>query len=238
MEERTTQLGAANRELEAFNYTVSHDLGTPLRAIMEVSRGLLEAPPDPIAPAVREHVSDIRRSSERMRRLIDDLLAFSRSGRRELQVGEGDIGGLARAVFDELMAREQGRNVTLAVRDTPPAAVDLAMVREAMTNLLSNALKFTRPKPQAHIEVGALADKERGQAAYYVKDDGVGFDPQAASRLFEVFRRLHSDKEFEGTGVGLAIVRRIVERHGGRVWAEGKVGQGATFYFSLPTARG
>lgn len=236
--ERTAQLAAANRELEAFNYTVSHDLRSPLRAILGVSRELLETPADPLAPTVRERVATIHQSSEKMNRLINDLLALSRSGRRELQVVEVNVGELARVVLNELMIGRKERSVTLDVRDMPPAAGDLTMLHEAMGNLLSNALKFTRPRPQARIEVGGRAEKGKAENVYYVKDDGVGFDPKYAGRLFQVFQRLHSDEEFEGTGVGLAIVQRIVERHGGRVWAEGEVGRGATFYFALPAPKG
>jgi signal transduction histidine kinase len=234
VEERTAQLARANRELEAFNYTVSHDLRAPLRAIMGLSRDVLEAPPDSVAPPARARVDAIHQSSEKMNRLIEDLLALSRSTRREVQMTEVNMAELARLVFNDLMIAERGRSVALdVVGDLPPAAGDLSMLREAMSNLLANALKFTRPKPDARIEVGGRVEKGKAEHTYWVKDNGVGFNPAYSERLFQVFQRLHSDEEFEGTGVGLAIVQRIVERHGGRVWAEGEVGKGATVYFTF-----
>ncbi|HRR83243.1 MAG TPA: ATP-binding protein, partial [Planctomycetota bacterium] len=157
---------------------------------------------------------------------------------RGLQLAQIDVGELARVVFDELMVAHGNRSVALAVTEMPPAHGDLSMLHEAMTNLLANALKFTSQNPKARIEVGGRIDADRHEHVYYVRDNGVGFDPKYAHRLFRVFQRLHSDEAFEGTGVGLAIVQRILERHGGRTWAEGAVGQGATFYFALPaTAR-
>ncbi|HPD15665.1 MAG TPA: ATP-binding protein [Planctomycetota bacterium] len=238
VEDRTARLAAANRELEAFNYTVSHDLRSPLRIILGLSRDLLESAADPAAPSFRQHVAAIHQSSEKMSRLIDDLLALSRSARRGLQLAQIDVGELARVVFDELMVAHGNRSVALAVTEMPPAHGDLSMLHEAMTNLLANALKFTSQNPKARIEVGGRIDADRHEHVYYVRDNGVGFDPKYAHRLFRVFQRLHSDEAFEGTGVGLAIVQRILERHGGRTWAEGAVGQGATFYFALPaTAR-
>ncbi len=236
--ERTAQLETANKELRAFNYTVSHDLRAPLRAIHGCSRALLDKPAAALDADAVERAHGIRANAERMGRLIDDLLAFSRSGRKELLVSQIDMGDLARVVFNELRAAEPERDVALAVVDAPMASGDLSMLREAMSNLLANAMKFTRTRAEARVEMGGCMKDSGAQHTYYVKDNGVGFDPTYADKLFGVFQRLHSEEDFEGTGVGLAIVQRIIERHGGRVWAEGAVGEGATFYFSLPALQG
>jgi two-component system sensor kinase len=237
VKERTTQLRAANQELQAFNYTVSHDLRAPLRAVHTSSRMLLEAEDDALADTARKRVCAIRDNVARMSQLIDDLLAFSRSARRDVQQSEVDVGELAQVVFNELKAGMPDREVTLEVKDAPTTTGDLSMLWEAMCNLLSNAMKFTRGQDPARVEVGGWSENGSSQCVYYVKDNGVGFDPKHTDRLFNVFQRLHSDDEFEGTGVGLAIVQRIIERHGGKIWAEGAKGQGATFYFSLPAPK-
>lgn len=237
VQQRTTELETANKELRAFNYTVSHDLRTPLRAIHGCSRALLDKPAAALDADAAERVRGIRANAERMGQLIDDLLAFSRSGRKELQVSQIDMGELARVVFNELRAAEPERDVALTVVDAPMVSGDLSMLREAMTNLLANALKFTRTREKARVEMGGCTKNGEAQHVYYVKDNGVGFDPAYTDKLFGVFQRLHSEGDFEGTGVGLAIVQRIIERHGGRVWAEGAVDEGATFYFSLPASQ-
>ncbi len=235
VQERTAQLEAANKELEAFNYTVSHDLRAPLRAIKHIAGSLLEQPAGALSAEVGGQVHSIRANAERMVRLIDDLLAFSGSARREFHLSQFDMGELARAVFDEFRNAHPERRLEFEVKELPPATGDLSMLREAMANLISNAVKFTRTRQVARIEMGGWADNGGAQHVYYVRDNGIGFDPAYTDKLFDVFQRLHSAEDFEGTGVGLAIVRRIIERHGGRVWAEGEAGQGATFYFSLPT---
>lgn len=232
VQERTAQLEAANRELEAFSYSVSHDLRAPLRAIDGFSRVLLEDYADRLDEEGRRVLGIIRESTHQMGRLIDDLLAFSRLARASMAVSEVDMDALVRNVWAEVVAAEPGRTVDLRVQSLPPARADRAMVRQVWANLLSNALKFTRPRPVAVIEVGGRVEGD--EAVYYVRDNGVGFDMRYADKLFGVFQRLHRVDEFEGTGVGLAIVRRVVHRHGGRVWAEGQVDGGATFYFTLP----
>ncbi len=231
--ERTAQLEAANRELEAFSYSVSHDLRAPLRAIDGFSRVLLEDYADRLDEEGRRILGVIRDSTRRMGQLIDDLLAFSRLARAPIAVSDVPMDDLVRSVWAEVAA-ESDRNVEFRVQPLPPARADRAMVRQVWLNLLSNALKFTRPRPVAVIEVGGRVEGE--EAVYYVRDNGVGFDMRYADKLFGVFQRLHRADEFEGTGVGLAIVQRVVRRHGGRVWAEGKVDGGATFYFTLPRA--
>jgi light-regulated signal transduction histidine kinase (bacteriophytochrome) len=234
VQERTAQLEAANRELQAFNYTVSHDLRAPLRAIRHFSQAMLEQPPGSLDAGAQERIGAIQANAERLGRLIDDLLAFAGSARKDLHVSAFDMGGLVHTVFRDLRAAHPERDVALEVRGLPPAWGDVSMLREAMGNLLANAVKFTQPRASARVEVGGSVDAGTGEHVYYVKDNGVGFDPAYSHKLFNVFQRLHREEEFEGTGVGLAIVQRIIERHGGRVWAEGAVGQGATFFFSLP----
>jgi signal transduction histidine kinase len=222
---------ASNQELEAFSYSVSHDLRTPLRAIDGFSRILLEEYRDRLDDEGQRLLNVVRDSTENMARLIDDILAFSRAGREDVNLSEIDMADLARRVFDELKP-PAGRKIEFDMHTLPVAFADTAMMRQVLTNLLSNAIKFTRPRGTAKIEIGGRA--ERAESIYYVKDNGVGFDPRYVSKLFGVFQRLHTTDEFEGTGIGLAIVRRIVAKHGGRVWAEGKIDEGATFYFSLP----
>lgn len=230
--ERTAQLEASNKELEAFSYSVSHDLRSPLRAIDGFSRMLLDDYADRLDAEGSRRLNVIRDSTRKMGQLIDDLLAFSRMGRREMAQSDIDMTGLARAVCEELRAAAPERMLQFTVNTLPPARGDWSMIRQVFTNLLSNAVKFTKPRETAIVEVGGRA--EEGENVYYVRDNGVGFDMQYVNKLFGVFMRLHSAGEFEGTGVGLALVQRIIHRHGGRVWAEGKVGEGATFYFTLP----
>ncbi len=229
--DRTALLEASNKELEAFSYSVSHDLRAPLRAIDGFSHMLLDDYTDKLDAEGRRRLDVIRSSTQKMGQLIDDLLAFSRMGRREITQSDIDMAGLARAVGEELRTAIPERILQFTVNTLPPARGDQSMVRQVFANLLSNAVKFTRPREAAIIEVGGRADE--GENVYYVRDNGVGFDMQYVNKLFGVFSRLHSVEEFEGTGVGLALVQRIIHRHGGRVWAEGKVNEGATFYFTL-----
>lgn len=233
--DRTAQLEASNKELEAFSYSVSHDLRAPLRAIDGFSRMLLDDYTDKLDAEGRRRLNVIRDSTQKMGQLIDDLLAFSRMGRQEMTHSDIDMAGLASAVGEELRTATPERILHFTVNTLSPARGDQSMIRQVFTNLLSNAVKFTRPRETAIIEVGGRA--EEGENVYYVRDNGVGFDMQYVNKLFGVFSRLHSVEEFEGTGVGLALVQRIIHRHGGRVWAEGKVGEGATFYFTLPRGK-
>lgn len=229
---RTVQLEAANQELESFSYSVSHDLRAPLRAIDGFSRILLKDHADRLDAEGQRLLDIIRANTQNMGQLIDDLLAFSRLGRREVKVAELDMEALARNVVVELQNTLGDRRVEWDLKPLPATRADRALMHQVWVNLLGNAVKFTRLKEAAVIEVGCRPAGD--EDIYYVKDNGVGFDMQFAHKLFGVFQRLHRFEEFEGTGVGLALVQRIVQRHGGRVWGEGQVNGGACFYFSLP----
>ncbi len=229
---RTAQLQAANKELETFSYSVSHDLRAPLRAIDGFARILGEDYAARLDDEGRRVLGVICSETERMGQLIDDLLAFSRMNRQHVELAQIDMTALAQAVFDEHAARVPGRRLQFKVQPLPPAQGDPAMLRQVLANLISNALKYTRPRDTAQVEIGGRTDGEENH--YYVKDNGVGFDMKYAGKLFGVFQRLHAEDEFEGTGVGLALVQRVILRHGGRNWAEGKVNEGATFHFTLP----
>jgi light-regulated signal transduction histidine kinase (bacteriophytochrome) len=233
VEQARALLEAVNRELEAFSYSVSHDLRAPLRAISGFAQAVVEDYAPRLDDEGKRFLGLIQDNAHRMGQLIDDLLTFSRLGRQQLMESQIDMGALANGVFEELVAQVPGRKIQFVVRSLPPALGDKAMIRQVLANLLSNAIKFTRPRPEEVIEFGYVA--QPNQSAYYVRDNGVGFDMQYVGKLFGVFQRLHAVTEFEGTGVGLAIIYRIVTRHGGRVWAEGEVNKGATFYFTLPS---
>ncbi|HSF19676.1 MAG TPA: GAF domain-containing protein [Vicinamibacteria bacterium] len=222
-------------ELEAFSYSVAHDLRAPLRTIVGFSRVLLDEHGGELDPEGMRVLHIISDSARNMGHLIDDLLALSRLGRQEMSLMEIDMGELARSVFDEVTSPHPDRNVEWRLDALPSARGDRGMIRQVFANLLSNALKFTAPREMARIEVGHKS--EGGENAYYVKDNGVGFDMRFAERMFGVFQRLHRAEEFEGTGVGLAIVQSIIRRHGGRVWVEGKPNEGATIGFTLLPAR-
>jgi signal transduction histidine kinase len=232
--DRTAELEAMNKELETFAYSVSHDLRTPLRAIDGFSRMLLEDYNGRLDEDGQHYLNTIRHGAIRMGQLIDDILNFSRLSQWEIDMAAVDIGALTREVFDELAAGAPERNISLHIGELPPARADPAMIRQVLANLLGNAIKFTGQRVEAVIEAGGAA--EGTENAYWIRDNGAGFDMSCADRLFSVFQRLHSSQEFEGTGIGLAIVKRIVERHGGRVWAESKVGEGTTMHFTLPAA--
>ncbi len=223
-------LEAANKELEAFSYSVSHDLRSPLRAIDGFSGILLEDFADKLNDEGMRALGNIRSSAKSMARLIDDLLAFSRLGRKEIEQAPVNMAEIAAEVVAQLSLACEGVP-RFEIGPLPQAQGDPAMIRQVFVNLLSNASKYSKAKKEAVVEVGGST--QNGENVYYVKDNGVGFDMNYANKLFGVFQRLHSAKEFEGTGVGLAIVQRIIHRHGGRVWAEGKVNEGATFYFTL-----
>lgn len=231
VQERTASLQAANRELETFNYSVSHDLRAPLRHIEGFIQILLEDHGAELSEEVRRLLDQVAAGSRRMVQLVDALLQLSRVGRAEIQRRPVDLAVIACAAFDELCP--PGRNVDFVVAtDLPAANGDPLLLRQVFDNLLGNALKFSRGREAPRIEVGAVA--AAGVTAYFVRDNGVGFDPRYADKLFGAFQRLHSQVEFEGTGIGLSVVARIVHRHGGSVRAEGVPGEGATFFFTLP----
>ena len=229
--ERTAQLETANKELEAFSYSVSHDLRAPLRAVDGYVRILMEDYGTYLDEEGKRICSVISRSAKQMGELIDDLLALSRIGRATIQTQRVDMVNMVKSVYYELTSEEERKNFVFQVGSLPSANVDPTLIRQVWINLIGNAIKFSSKKETINIEINAK--QEEGETIYFIQDYGAGFDMQYADKLFGVFQRLHSTKEFDGTGVGLAIVQRIINRHGGRVWAEGKVNQGATFYFSL-----
>jgi PAS domain S-box-containing protein len=231
--ERTAELQAANRELEAFSYSVAHDLRAPLRAIDGFTRILAEDLGEGVDSSLARSFERVRANVARMAELIDDLLAFARIGRRELEFVDVDMGALARAVLEEL--RPSYPQATVRIDDLPMVQGDATLLRQVLVNLIGNALKFSSRAEQPLVEVGWIAS--HGDCIFHVRDNGVGFSMEYAHKLFGVFQRLHGPTEFEGTGVGLAIVQRSIQRHGGRVWAEGEPGKGAVFYFVLRPAR-
>jgi signal transduction histidine kinase len=232
--ERTVELDSANRELEAFTYSVSHDLRAPLRHVTGFVALLEEDAADRLNEQCREHLQKIAGASRRMGQLIDDLLSFSRVGRAQLTARRVSLNAIVHDARLDAAPLEEGRDVEWRVEDLPSVDVDPAMLRQVFVNLLSNALKYTRVREHPRIDVSVSRDEDTGELVICVRDNGVGFDMQYVHKLFGVFQRLHSSDEFEGTGIGLANVKRIVQRHGGRVWAESAVGHGAKFCFSLP----
>jgi len=222
------------KELEAFTYSISDDMRGPLRAIDGFSRVLVEEYPNKLDAEGKRLLNIIRTNARSISELINGLLTFSHLGRQPLDQVDINMEELAKSAFDELQAANKERSVLIELQALPPAFGDRNMIRQVFYNLISNAFKFTRPKQNPTIEIGF--QDSGNQHTYYVRDNGVGFDMQYSPKLFGVFQRLHSVDEFEGAGVGLALVQRIVLRHGGKVWAEGKVNEGATFYFSLPKA--
>ena len=229
---RTAELEASNKEMEAFSYSVSHDLRAPLRHVDGFVELLSKHLGSTLDEKGRKYIATISGAAKRMGNLIDDLLVFSRMGRSEMRTTSVDLGALTDEVIQELKQDEAGRKVEWKVGRLPAVQGDPAMLRQVLANLLSNALKYTGPQEKARIEV--VGEAQNGEIVVSVRDNGVGFDATYAHKLFGVFQRLHTNDEFEGTGIGLANVRRIVSRHGGRTWAEGAVGHGATFFFTLP----
>jgi light-regulated signal transduction histidine kinase (bacteriophytochrome) len=235
LEDANRELEGTNRELEAFSYSVSHDLRAPLRAIDGFSQILQEDYEHALDDEGMDYLGRVRAASGHMATLIDDLLDLSRVGRRPLRREHVDLTRLATGIVEELRASQPGREVEFLATENIMAWGDESLLKVALENLLGNAWKFTAREDEARVEFGA--DRKPGPGSpsplYYVRDNGAGFDQMYADKLFGAFQRLHGQDEFEGTGIGLATVARIVHRHGGRVWAEGTVGEGATFYFTL-----
>jgi light-regulated signal transduction histidine kinase (bacteriophytochrome) len=236
--ERTAELVAANKELDAFSYSVSHDLRAPLRAIDGYARMLEEDYGHTLDAEGNRLLGVVRRNTQRMGQLIDELLAFSRLGREPLRTRPVKLNDLVKQIVEETRAEHSGRIIDIVIGSLGIAEVDPALLKQALVNLLTNAIKFTRDNPAATIEIGSISQIDRGEPiTYYVRDNGAGFDMQYYDKLFGIFQRLHSNAEYPGTGVGLAIVQRVIHRHGGRIWAEAKPGEGATFYFTLEQRR-
>jgi PAS domain S-box-containing protein len=230
--ERTAQLEEANKELEAFAYSISHDLRTPLLVIAGFVRSLMEKHSHQLDDKGHHFLDIINTNTHNLLQLLEELLVFSRLGSHPMKPCKIDMNELAKTLFEELKATAPGRTLQLNLKPLAPVRGDPTMMRQILTNLLSNAIKFTRPRKTGVIEIGCIS--EEMQIVYYVKDNGVGFDMKQATNLFNVFQRLHTPEEFEGSGIGLATVRNLVQRQGGWVWAEGKIDEGSLFYFSIP----
>jgi light-regulated signal transduction histidine kinase (bacteriophytochrome) len=232
--ERTAELEAAISELKAFTYSISHDLRAPLRAIDGYTHILADEYGSKMDEEGQRISTIICKQTNKMSQLIDDLLCFSHLSQTEMQTTPVKMETVVHAVFEELTTPESRKRITFTVYHLPAALGDPALIHQIWVNLMANAIKFSSRRDQARIEVGSRTEDTR--TIYHIRDNGAGFDMQYAQKLFGVFQRLHSEKEFEGTGVGLAIVQRLVQRHGGKIWAEGQENKGATFYFSLPKA--
>ena len=236
VEDRTAQLKAANQELEAFSYSVSHDLRAPLRHIVGFVEMLSEDAGGALSAASIRHLATISGSAKRMGDLIDDLLAFSRIGKADMQKVDVNLDELLRETLSDFQEEIQRRRIVWRIQPLPVVRGDRALLRMVLVNLISNAVKFTSGRAEPVIEIGSAPGGE-DEHVIFIRDNGAGFDPKYKDKLFGVFQRLHSQKEFEGTGIGLANIQRIIQRHGGRVWAEGMVNGGATFHFTLPKER-
>jgi len=235
--ERTAQLQTANQELEAFSYSVSHNLRAPLRHVMGFVSLLQEEAGPSLSETNLRYLTTISQSAKRMGNLIDDLLAFSRIGKSEMQKTAINLDELVRETLGDFQAETKERSIAWEIHPLPPVRADRALLRMALVNLISNAVKFTGARAEAKIEIGC-APSGNGETVIFIRDNGAGFDPRYTDKLFGVFQRLHRYDEFEGTGIGLANVQRIIDRHGGRTWAEGVVDGGATFCFSIPKQNG
>jgi PAS domain S-box-containing protein len=233
--QRTTELETINKELEAFAYSISHDLRAPLRHMVGFAELLQKNAASILDEKGRRYVMMILESAKRMGILIDDLLAFSRIGRAETREAMVSLEEVVKEIQSELLQETDGRKISWRIGPLPELYGDRSMLKLALVNLISNAVKFTRTRPRPEIEIGC-SEKRKGGVVLFIRDNGVGFDMKYVNKLFGVFQRLHRTDEFEGTGIGLATVQRIIHRHGGRVWAEGLVDSGATFYLSLPTS--
>ena len=234
---RSAELEAINKELEAFAYSISHDLRAPLRHMAGYTELLQKKASSVVDEKSNHYMAMILDSAKRMGNLIDDLLAFSRIGRAETQKTLVNLAQLVKEALTEVRQDTEGRNIAWKIGTLPDFYGDRSMLRLVLVNLISNAIKFTRTRPQAEIEIGC-ANGNKDELVVFVRDNGVGFDMKYVNKLFGVFQRLHHSDEFEGTGIGLATVQRIIHRHGGKVWAEGVVDSGATFYFSAPRPQG
>jgi signal transduction histidine kinase len=230
---RTQELAASNQELESFAYSVSHDLRSPLRGIAGFSMAVLEDYSDVLDETAHDYLNRMHKGAVRMSELIDDILSLSQVSRGEMHSEVIDMTALALTIAEELRSQEPGRKAKLVISDNLEAYGDTRLMYLVLENLLGNAWKFTRKQRSTRIEFGAT--EQENETVFFVRDNGVGFDMKYIDKLFDVFQRLHHADEFEGTGIGLAIVTRIIGRHGGRTWAEGNVGTGATFYFTLPS---
>ena len=234
VEQRTAELEESNKELEAFSYSVSHDLRAPLRALDGFSQAMLDDFGPQLPEEGQRYLKTIRYSAQQMSTLIDALLEFSRFNRQELDKQAVDTSKLVHSALDELGFPWQGRQVEIRIGDLPVSSGDPVLLKQVWINLLSNALKYTNKREKAEIEIGST--KVNGAEAFFVRDNGTGFDMRYADKLFGVFERLHRMEDYEGTGIGLAMVQRIVKRHGGRVWADAALDRGATFHFTLTKA--
>jgi light-regulated signal transduction histidine kinase (bacteriophytochrome) len=231
LEAKAVELETVNKELEAFTYSVSHDLRSPLRAIHGYTKIILDEYTAKFDESGADMMLSVMRNAKKMGQLIDDLLAFSRTGRKELMKKEIDMKQLASSIMEELKTTLPPFNAKVNILELPPAHADYSLMSQVFVNLISNAIKYSSTKPAPEVTIGATERKDG--TVYYIADNGVGFDMQYYDKLFGVFQRLHSAEEFEGTGVGLALIKRIITRHGGKIWAEAKPGEGATFYFTL-----
>ncbi|HTC01158.1 MAG TPA: ATP-binding protein [Ferruginibacter sp.] len=232
---RTAQLESVNKELESFSYSVSHDLRAPIRAINGYTRILVDDYEEKFDVDGKNVLKAIIHSSKIMGKLIDDLLAFSKLGRKEISVSEINMDSLVQLIREELVFDEDENIPNFTITPLPPIKGDQSLIKQVWINLISNAIKYSKNKATTNLEIGAF--KKGAFIIYYVKDEGAGFDMQYYDKLFGVFQRLHSQKEFEGTGIGLAIVQKIINRHNGTVWAESVLNEGTTFYFSLPNIK-
>jgi len=227
------ELVHSSKELEGFAYSVSHDLRAPLRHLDGFLTLLSKRSYETLDARGKHYIDCTMEASQRMGRLIDELLQFSRLGRSEIRKSRIDPNAIIREVRKELEPESRGRQIAWRIEDLPTVKADQTMLRQVLENLIANALKFTRKRDAAEISIGTKPEQD-GKLVFFVGDNGAGFDMRYNAKLFQVFQRLHGEDEFEGTGIGLANVRRIIERHGGQAWAEGEVDKGATFYFSLP----
>lgn len=232
VKERTAMLESTNKELEAFGYSLSHDLRAPLRVINGFGKMLLKKSANKLDQEEKETLEVIMSNAAHMGQLIDDLLAFSRMGRAVVSKNPVDMKSIVHVAIEEVRALQENTKATIRLHDLGHANADPTHIKQVWLNLVSNALKYSRKKETPLIEIGTMGEK--GSLAYFVRDNGVGFDMEHYGKLFAVFQRLHKVTEYEGTGVGLALVQRIITKHGGKIWAEGKINEGATFYFTLP----
>jgi two-component system, sensor histidine kinase and response regulator len=232
LEQKNDDLLAANADLEAFGHSVSHDLRAPLRHVQGYIEFLEASTGGKLNDKERQHMKTIKEAAKRMGLLIDDLLGFSRIGRTEIRRTQVDMDALLKETLAQLQPDQAGRNILWDIHPLPQVLGDRNLLRQVLVNFMANAIKYSRPRNPAKITVNSVI--QNNEIIYQIHDNGVGFDMTYANKLFGVFQRLHHENEFEGTGIGLANVRRIIQKHGGRTWAEGKVDEGSTFYFSLP----